>query len=250
MASNYATQVPPLSPELRRAAAGQYERANQVIATGNFDYGIQLLLSCCKLDPANLIYRQTLRRTEKAKYKNNMRGKVLAGMRTWAARARIKAARRTRDYLKVLEYGEQVLAYNPWDMATQIQMAEAADSLGLLDLAVWTLEQARQKNPQDLSLNRALARLYEKRGNFTQAIALWELIRRAAPRDVEAQDKAKDLAASETIARGHYDEVISSPGEEKEDGRSPVRQANPKTPIPQPEKGPVSFAADRAERGG
>ncbi len=51
------------SPEHRRVAAGQFERANQVVATGNFDYGIRLLLSCCQLDPSNLIYRQALRRT-------------------------------------------------------------------------------------------------------------------------------------------------------------------------------------------
>ena len=205
MASHDVSHLPPIAPEHRRAAAGQYERANQVIATGNFDYGIQLLLSCCKLDPANLIYRQALRRTEKAKYKNNLRGSLLAGLRTWAIRTKIKASRRGRDYLKVLEHGEKVLAYNPWDTGTQMEMAEAADALGLLDLAVWSLEQTRQKSPQDLSVNRALARMYEKRGNFTQAIALWELIRRAAPADVEAQDKAMDLAACETIARGRYD---------------------------------------------
>src|SRR5262249_49854028 len=44
--------------------------------------------------------------------------------------------------------------------------------------------------------------------NFTQAMALWELIKRAAPTDEEAQHKAKDLAASATIARGKYEEVI------------------------------------------
>jgi tetratricopeptide (TPR) repeat protein len=260
MASSDVPYLPPVTAEHRRAAAGQYERANQVIATGNFDYGIQLLLSCCKLDPANLIYRQALRRTEKAKYKNNLRGSMLAGVRTWAVRAKIKAAKRTRDYLKVLEHGEQVLAHNPWDTSAQMDMAEAADQLGLLDLAVWSLEQARQKNPQDLTVNRTLARMYEKRGNFTQAIALWEMIRRAVPTDVEAQDKAMNLAASETIARGHYDEVATSPAEEEEpasqqkpgvlasDGKAQVRQANPKTP--QPEKSLSPFPADRAERGG
>jgi tetratricopeptide (TPR) repeat protein len=261
MASNDATHLPPVTPEHRRAASGQYERANQVIATGNFDYGIQLLLSCCKLDPANLIYRQTLRRTEKAKYKNNLRGSLLAGVRTWAVRAKIKAARRGRDYVKVLEFGEQVLAYNPWDTSAQMEMADAADSLGLVDLAVWTLEQARQKNPQDLTVNRALARMYEKRGNFTQAIALWELIRKAAPRDIEAQDKARNLAATDTIARGHYDEVVTQPGDEEElseeksgfrpsDDKSLGRQATPKTPIPRDEKSPLPFPPDRADRGG
>jgi tetratricopeptide (TPR) repeat protein len=260
MAGNDSPLVPPVTPEHRRAAAGQYERANQVIATGNFDYGIQLLLSCCKLDPANLSFRQTLRRTEKARYKNNMRGSMLAGVRTWTTRAKFKTARRIRDYIKVLEHGEQVLAYNPWDSGVQMVMSEAADALGLLDLAVWLLEQARQKNPQDLTVNRALARMYEKRGNFTQAIALWELIRKAAPRDVEAQDKAMNLAASETIARGHYDEVASSSdqteadtepksGPRSADGKSGPRQAVPKTPVPTDEK-TVLFPPERNDRVG
>src|SRR5438034_9175008 len=104
MAANDLSRFPTTSPEHRRVAAGQYERANQVIATGNFDYGIQLLLSCCKLDPTNLIYRQALRRTEKAKYKNNLRGSLLAGLRTWAIRAKIKGSRRGGDYVKVLEH--------------------------------------------------------------------------------------------------------------------------------------------------
>jgi tetratricopeptide (TPR) repeat protein len=259
MASHDAMRLPPIPPDHRRAAAGQYERANQVIATGNFDYGIQLLLSCCKLDPGNLIYRQTLRRTEKAKYRNNLRGTYFAGARSWTTRAKLKAVKRTRDYLKVLELGERVLALNPWDTSAQMDMAEAADSLGLLDLAVWTLEQARQKNPQDLHVNRALARLYEKRGNFTQAIALWELIRRAVPTDVEAQDKAKNLAASETIARGHYDEVVTPPEEREYDCRAEegagvrpggIKPGRPQTPVLQEEKAAGPFPADRtAERG-
>src|SRR5688572_4841524 len=109
MADTDPSTLPPPSPEHRRVAAGQFERANQVIATGNFDYGIQLLLTCCKLDPANLIYRKALRKTEKVKYKNNLRGSRLAFLTTSSVRAKIKTAKRARDYLKVLEYGEKVL---------------------------------------------------------------------------------------------------------------------------------------------
>lgn len=200
--------LPSPSPEQRRIAAAQFERANQVIASGNHDYGIQLLLSCCKLDPANITFRQALRRTQKAKYKNNLRGSRLAVFSTAPSKARLKAAKQGRNYLKVLEHGEEVLGGNPWDIGTQLDMAEAADALGLLDMAVWTLDQARQKDPNLPLLNRALARLFEKRGNFTQAIALWELVRKADPSDVEANHKSKDLAASETIARGNYEEAM------------------------------------------
>jgi tetratricopeptide (TPR) repeat protein len=208
MAANDLSKFPTTSPEHRRVAAGQFERANQVIATGNFDYGIQLLLTCCKLDPGNLVYRQVLRKTEKVKFNNNLRGSRLAFLTTSATKTRLKAAKASRDYFRVLECGEEILVRNPWDTGAQMDMAEAAEALGHVDLATWILEQARQRNPQDATVNRALARLYEKRGNFGQAILLWELVRKADPRDIEAQHKAKDLAASDTIARGGYDAVI------------------------------------------
>src|SRR5947209_16510503 len=101
MANANPTSLPAPSPEHRRVAAGQFEHANQVIATRkNYDYGIHLLLKCCQLDPANLIYRQALRRTQRAKYKNNLRGSRLAWLTTWPLKARLKAARRTQDHLK------------------------------------------------------------------------------------------------------------------------------------------------------
>ena len=92
MADKDHSLLPSPSPEQRRVAAGQFERANQVIATGNYDYGIKLLLSCCHLDAANLIYRQALRRTEKTKYQNNLRGSWFAWLTTGPSKARVKAS--------------------------------------------------------------------------------------------------------------------------------------------------------------
>jgi hypothetical protein len=200
--------LPPLNPEQRRAAAGQYERAAEVVALGNYDYGIRLLLSCCKLDPYTMAYRQMLRQTEKRKYQDNLRGSSLAWLTTLLARGKLKAAARAGDHFRVLALGEDILAQNPWDVGAQLAMAEAADRLGLQTLALWILEEARLKEPLDAKVNRALARLYEKRGNLSQAIALWELVRKAVPTDTEAHQKTTDLAAHETIQRGGYLEGI------------------------------------------
>jgi tetratricopeptide (TPR) repeat protein len=199
-----ASLLPAPTAEARRIAAERFDRANQVLGTGNYDYAIQLLLTCCKLDPENFLFRQTLRRTQKAKFNNNLRGSRLAFLTTFRWRARLKAAKRARDYVRVLEFGEQILSKNPWDLGAQMDMAEAADALGLIDHAIFFLDQARQKDPKDATLNRALARLFEKRGNYTHAIGLWQLVKEVAPNDVEAAHKAKDLAASATIARGGY----------------------------------------------
>lgn len=207
MADTQPTPAP--SPDQRRIAVENFERARQVLQSGNSDYAIQLLRTCCRLDPGNLHFRQTLRRAQKAKFGDDLKGSTFAFLSTPRYKASVKAAKAGRDYLKVLEAGEDVLTRNPWDLGTQMDMAEAFEALGLSDLAVFSLDQARQKYPKDPTLNRALARLFEKRGDFQKAIALWRLVQEADPRDLEAASKAKNLAASETIARGGYEDAVS-----------------------------------------
>jgi tetratricopeptide (TPR) repeat protein len=215
------TSRPAPRPEHTRVALQQYERARQAMATGNYDYSIELLRTCCKLDPANLIYRQALRRTQKIKYGNNLRGSAMAWLTTALPRARLEKAKRSSDYLKVLEYGEVILSANPWCTRTQVEMAQAAEALGYTELAVWILEQARQKDPRDARVNRCLAGLYERMGNFAQAMILWELVSKAQPTDLEAGRKAKDLAAQHTIAVGNYEEAAQSGGRVAREAESP-----------------------------
>jgi tetratricopeptide (TPR) repeat protein len=220
--------LPKLTPEQRRAANGQYERANQVLKGGDHDYGLQLLLTCCKLDPANLIFRQALRKTQRAKYNDNETGQSLAYVRSLWGRFRLKKATMRGDYLEALLQAELILMRNPWDLQTHLAMAVVFEELDWPDHALWTLEQIRSSHPKNPKVNRPLARLYEKRGNFNQAIALWELVRRAAPDDQEAGRKAKDLAASATIAKGRYEEVI------KGSVQAPSAQAETETATEQP----------------
>ena len=197
--------ISPPSPDQQRIAAERLARANQVIASEDYDYAVSLLTTCCKIDPANLLYRQTLRRAQKAKFGDNLRGSRFAFITTARARTRLKVAQRNRDYCAVLEHGEDILTRNPWDMGVQLAMAEAADAAGIIDIAIFILDQARQKTPKNATLNRALARLFEKRGNYKHAIALWVLVKEVAPDDVEAAHKAKNLAATDAIRRGGYD---------------------------------------------
>ncbi|HZZ82770.1 MAG TPA: tetratricopeptide repeat protein [Gemmataceae bacterium] len=220
MSNSPVSTTPKLTPDQRRAAAGQFERARQVLKGGDYDYCLQLLLACCKIDPANLIYRQELRQTQRAKYGNNQKGQPLAIVRSLWGRLRLKQIMLKGNYLEALVLAEQILMRNPWDLGTHLVMAQAFEELEMHDHALWTLEQIRPTNAQNPSVNRPLARLYERRGNFNQAIALWELVRKADPSDVEAQRKGKDLAASATIAKGKYEDVLKgdalSPQAEKE----------------------------------
>jgi Flp pilus assembly protein TadD len=205
-----STQALPIpTVDQKQIAQASFVKAREAISNGQLDYAITMLLTCCRLDPANFFYRQTLRKTQKDKFGNNLRGSRFAFLTTPRWKHRMKSAKRNRDYIKAIEHGEQVLCRNPWDRTTQLEMAEAFDAIGLSDLAVFTLDQARQKYPRDSTLNRALARLFEKRGDFQKAIVLWQLVKETNPTDVEAAHKAKDLAASETIAKGQYEEAAA-----------------------------------------
>jgi tetratricopeptide (TPR) repeat protein len=238
MSKPVSSALPRLTQEQRLACAGQFERATQVLHTGDLDYGMQLLLNCCLIDPANPTYRQTLRQAQKAKYQDNRKGQTLAFLTTLRAKIRLNAALRTGNYPKALEHAEAVLQRNPWDVGTHMAMAEAFENLDLVGMAIWTLDQIRQVTPSNPKVNRKLARLFEKSGNFTAATAMWELVRQADPTDVEAQYKFNDLAASATIARGRYEDAIQGsvpspamsatgemavarPGADKEDAPAP-----------------------------
>src|SRR5690348_5182164 len=107
--------VPKVSPEQRRAAAGQFERGKEVIASGNYDYGLQLMLNACKLDPTNFTFRQGLRQAQRDKYKNNGKGMTMAAMRTLPTKVKLQAAIKSQNWPKILEIGEEILTCNPWD---------------------------------------------------------------------------------------------------------------------------------------
>lgn len=186
--------VPVPTPEQRRSAASLFERAGQVVAAGDCAHAARLLLECCRIDPANLLYRQALRRAEKARYRNNLRGGWLAWLWNWTTHLRLARAVAAGRHLDVLELAERVLVNNPWDVTAQQALARSADALGLLDLAIWALEQARQKDASDAALNRELARLYERRGNFTQAVALWQRLHHDNPNDAEAGARLHQLS--------------------------------------------------------
>jgi len=247
MAHNLPSRMTSPTPDQRRVAAAQFEHANQAIAKGNFDYGIDLLLNCCKLDPGNFTFRKALRQAQKAKHDNNLHGSRFSLLTTSTTRVRLKSALRAGEYLKALEHGEQILVRNPWDVGALMAMGEAFDNLGLLDLGVWTVEQARQADPKNPVVNRALARLCEQRGNFTQAIALWELVRKADPTDVEAQRKSKDLAASDTIARGGYEDSLSERQEEIDADKARAEDGTVEGPVAETQIAPV-LALDRVSR--
>jgi serine/threonine protein kinase len=192
-----------LTLEQVQAAAAQFERAQQAAAKGHLDYALDLLLSCCKLDPLTTAFRQRLRDIGR-----RIESRKASGLGGWfsalSLRGKFRAARKARDVRKALEYGEELLLRNPVDMKTHVEMAEAADQAGLGRLAAWLLEQSRVQDPEYAPALRALALLYERLKDFHQAIAAWEALKKLQPHDGEAARKVQHLSANYTMSRGRF----------------------------------------------
>lgn len=205
--SQYAEDDPSLldlSREHLHAAARQFERAEEARANGNLDYAIDLLLSCTKFNPVSIAYRDALRESSRAAAQQHRLGSWLASLTTLTTRARVNAAKRAGQFRKVLEDGEEVLVRHPSDVKIQMAMAESAEALHLTHLAAWMFEEIRRHHRRHVPAYRALASIYERQRQYSDAIAVWEELRKLVPHDAEAARKINDLAASDTIARGNY----------------------------------------------
>jgi protein kinase-like protein len=189
----------------RLAAAGQFERAKVVMATDNQElvYAHELLVSCCRLDPANTTYRKTLRAVGRTLQREKRWGRWLAPVGVVAAKAKMSLCRASRDYLKLLEHGEEVLALAPEDVSTHLKMVEAARSLGLNKLGIWMLEELCKQDPDDIDMLRLLARAYEKEKQSDMALKVWNGILALVPHDLEAGRRIDKLSIEGTLRRGH-----------------------------------------------
>jgi hypothetical protein len=189
-----------VSDEQRRMADEVFARAGEVLYKGDPIYALELLLSCCKLDPGCIAHRQRLREVGR-QVRTSGRGCRLEALSGRAARGRLRAARNAGDHRKVLEQGEELLARYPDDARAQIAMADAAEALGLPTLAIWLLEEAHDRVPGDLTVLRVLAQLCERHHNLEAAVVVWQRIHRARPADAEAIARIAALS-SDGGARG------------------------------------------------
>ena len=89
------------SPNDYRIACGQFEKADEALATEHFEYGIPLLLNCCALDPANLRYRQALRKAGESNHAAHPHIKLGTAFADWLLKARTKAAKKSSAFGKV-----------------------------------------------------------------------------------------------------------------------------------------------------
>ncbi len=214
----------PASAEQRRLAQGLFDRAAPMAAPKDLPERLQLLRQCCQIEPTRLEYREALRDTF-----HNCLVTRRPWLPTWlkALLPKLRLKLSFNDPLKVLQLGEEVLAWTPGDVPTHLAMAEAARNCGFVVLEKWLLNHARTFDRHNVQVNRAQAYWFEKRQNYRRAIDFWEKVRKVDPINREAINKIRDLLARETLVRGHYEQWAEHRALDESDDTPPPSKRKP-----------------------
>jgi len=196
----------------KKMAADCFRRGTEAMQKENWDYAIQMYLQCARLVPDNLLFRQTLRGTEKKKYDNNKSGAKMSGMKLMGPRGRIKKGQLKKEWNLVDQACEEGLAINPWDSQLNADLGAACIHLEYKEIAGFAYECAVEGAANNKALLQKLAELYEERGDFNLAVTVWERICRVDPDDGAARMRANQAATKQVIDRGGYEGAEDTKG--------------------------------------
>ncbi len=189
----------------KKIAGDCFRKGTEAMAKQNWDYAIEMIGQAVKFDQGNLLFRQTLRGVEQRKYPKGT-GAKMAGMRLMGVKASLKKARMTKNWAQLDLSAEEGLALIPWDADLNADMGEAAANLGFIDVAVFGYRKAVESDPNNKVYLRALGRLLEEKGEFTECIKCWERIFKLDPLDMEARSKITQVNASSVIRDGEFED--------------------------------------------
>lgn len=194
----------------KKIAADCWKRGNEAVPKENWDYAIQMYLTCVKLFPDNLMYRQSLRGTEYKKYDDNGTGAKMAGMKLMGTKTKIKKARMSKDWAGLDQAAEEGLQVNPWDPQLNADLGDACAHLGYPDVAIFGYTESLKSDPTSKEINKALAALLEEKGEYKKAIECWQRILKVEPTSGEARSKITQLDARTVMDRGGYEGAEST----------------------------------------
>ena len=201
---------PKIDPRLAKIANDCWRKGNEAIPKENWDYAIDMYGKAVQIAPANLTYRQSLRATERKKYKDNGTGASMAGMRLMTTRGKVKKAQMSKDWKGLADAAEEGLQVNPWDLQLNAALGDACKELNYDDVAIFCYEEVLKLDPMNVAVNKSLGEILERRGEYDRAVQCWERVVKAEPLNGHARSQVQRISTSKVIDRGGYDSASST----------------------------------------
>ncbi len=189
----------------KKLATDCFKRGTEAMMKQNWEYSCQMFRTAVDLVPDNQLYRQSLRGATEKRYNNNQQGAAMAGMKLMTTKATIKKCRMQSDWKSIAKLCEDGLAINPWDPQLNADLGDALTHIGYIEPAGNCYERAVKGDTNNKDYLRPLAKNYEARSKYDEAIEIYTKLLRLDNLDGEARSKITSLSAQKTVHRGGYE---------------------------------------------
>lgn len=205
-----------------KAAADSFRKGTEAMNHKNWDYAIECFLTCSKLVPDNVLYRQSRHGCIRKSYNDNGSGAKMAGMRLMGVKSRIKTGRLKKDWKSVEVAAEDGLMVNPWDAQLYFDLGEAAEHLDNGPVARYALERAVELDRNNVDYNRKLGAVLFERGDYKPARACFERIYKLVPTDGESRTMMSKCDAMQVLDTKNVQNAQSTRDVKVEQPAAPV----------------------------
>ena len=189
-----------------RKARECFDKGFSAMERGNLDYAIAMFEAALELEPRLLRARKFLRAAEIKRCKAGGSGAFARKLTVLTHLPALLGARAKLNKKpdEALRASEQLLKADPLQLLFINLHAQAAVAAGMPEVAVLTLEYAREYDSKNLKLLRWLGRLYLENNQTQESRRCFEEAARLQPNDPETIKNLKDAVALDSMQKGGW----------------------------------------------
>ncbi len=200
----YTAAMPEKSTnEIPRPIRELFAKGKEAVDRDNLDYAFKIFEQVLQQEPAYFECRETLRNAQIAKTGKGggFFKKIVNTANPLLAKAQIELRNNPKDAMATCE---QMLNGDANNWSAHKILAEAAMALDLPRTAILSLEMVRRNNAKDRDAAIVLANAYIKSRQASKAAGIYDELLKANPKDTDALQLSKGLAAQRTMDEQGY----------------------------------------------
>ena len=190
---------------MQNAARDWYRKGTEALQKENFAYAVECFGTAIKMQPDNVLYRQTRHGSLERMYGGNGTGARMSSVRLVSIRGRIKKHRMKKDWAAVDQTAEEGVFINPWDAQLYADIGEAAVQRKAQEVAEYAWSKAVKYDIANIAYNNALGLVLIEGRKFLAARDCFKRISDADPHDGKARAMMTQCDAQSVMDRGGYE---------------------------------------------
>jgi tetratricopeptide (TPR) repeat protein len=194
-----------IPPEDQRRAKELFDKADQLVKQGGYDYAIELYLQGLNIDPENVDAHQSLREISLKRKASG--GKDLGMREKWGVKTN------TPDEKLNMLASEKLLAYDPGNTSRMLQIMQSAHKAGYYDTVMWigaiTLRANAESKKPDYQTYITVKDIYKELECWKEAADAAKFAHELRPDNMDLANERKNLDTLNTMDQGKYGKAKS-----------------------------------------